>query len=268
LQDIQNVGEIQVFSSEDREWISEKLISWARSDERIVSAAFVGSSASGGDRWSDLDLTFGISSSTTVADVLSDWTTRVVEELGAVVLFDLPVQRTIYRVFLLPGALQVDLSFSSAEDFGPRGPRFELIFGEANEGQWISAPPQEQAFGLAIHHIVRAHICIERGRLWQAEYWQHQARDLALTLACQWHNLEPRNGRGFDALPDSVHEQFSPCFVGALSVGTLTRALAVTTQILLQNTPAAPKEVEQLREMLQEISLPPEIAQAKTGAAS
>ena len=47
------------------------------------------------------------------------------------------------RLFLLPDALQVDLSFSPAEGFGPKGPDFRLLFGTA------SPPPPPAAAVLA-----------------------------------------------------------------------------------------------------------------------
>lgn len=245
-----------MFSSEYREQLSSELVALARADSRIVSAAFVGSSARGGDRWSDIDLTFGVADGATIEDVLSDWTKSMVEQFDAVVLFDLPVQRTIYRVFLMPGALQVDLSFAPASDFGALGPRFELIFGTANERQWIAAPPPKQTFGLAVHHVIRAHICIERNRLWQAEYWQHQARDLALTLACHRSDLEPSNGRGFDTLPGEVLARFSDAFASGPIENELRRALAVAASLLLDYAPDMPDEIGQLRLMLEEIMSP------------
>jgi hypothetical protein len=42
-----------------------------------------------GDRFSDLDLTFGIADSARVADVLNDWTRMLSDELDAVQLADL-----------------------------------------------------------------------------------------------------------------------------------------------------------------------------------
>ncbi|HEY7032656.1 MAG TPA: hypothetical protein VH482_15040, partial [Thermomicrobiales bacterium] len=129
-----------MFRVEDRERVREVVVEKARRDPRVVAAAAVGSSASGGDRWSDLDLTFGVADGVPVEAVLADWTRAVVDQFEAAVLFDLPVGSTIYRVFLLPGALQVDLSFGPAAEFGARGPRFRLLFGEAVEKPW-AAPP-------------------------------------------------------------------------------------------------------------------------------
>ena len=58
----------------------------------------------GGDRFSDLDLTFGIADHVQVADVLDDWTRTLIDELDAVQLADLERGPTTYRVFLLPDA--------------------------------------------------------------------------------------------------------------------------------------------------------------------
>ncbi len=43
----------------------------------------------GGDRFSDLDLTFGIAEQARVADVLADWTQTLIDELAAVQLAEL-----------------------------------------------------------------------------------------------------------------------------------------------------------------------------------
>lgn len=89
----------------------------------MVAGAAVGSLAvDRGDRFSDLDLTFGIADQVPVADVLDDWTRTLVDELDAVHLADLERGATTYRVFLLPDALQFDLSMTPAARFRPAGP--------------------------------------------------------------------------------------------------------------------------------------------------
>jgi hypothetical protein len=242
-----------VFSSDDREQLRTRLIERARSDPRISAAAAVGSSASGGDRWSDLDLTFAVAPGVPVKDVLDEWTGSLVSADGAAVLFDLPVWSTIYRVFLLPGALQVDLSFTPASDFGARGPRFELLFGDAVRHPDPGAPPLESLFGLGVHHAVRGHICIERGRVWQAEYWIHETRNQALALACQRRGLESSHGRGFDALPADVRDAFAGSLARDLTAPELRRALAVATAGLLREAADIPESVRRVEPMLAEI---------------
>jgi hypothetical protein len=246
-----------MFSIEDRDRVRESLIDEARSDQEIVAAAAVGSSAGGGDRWSDLDLTFAVSDTTTVEQVLSRWTALMREQFSADVLFDIAVGPTVYRVFLLPGALQVDLSFSPAAQFGPRTPRFKLLFGTAAEHPSPVAPPDgDEIFGYGVHYAMRAYICIERGQFWQAEYLLHGARDYAMTFACANRGLETRYARGFDLLPAEVLATYEATFAHSLTEPELRRALAVLTTALLDEGESTVDYVRRLRPMLVEITNP------------
>ena len=65
---------------------------------------------------------------------LDDWTLTLTTELGAVQLVEFEVGAMIYRVFLLPDALQFDLSMTPASEFRPEGPRFQLLFGQTAPG--------------------------------------------------------------------------------------------------------------------------------------
>jgi len=228
-----------VFTIEQRERVHDRLVEMARQDPRVVAAAVVGSRASGGgDRWSDLDLTFGLAADASVADVLLDWTRSVEREFGAVRLFDLPFLSSLYRVFLLPGNLQVDLSFTPGAEFGALGPNFALLFGAAVERAHIPSPSAEYLLGLCVHHAVRARLCIERGRLWQAEYWISGVRDQALALACLRHGLEARNARGFDQLPAPVTAALGDALVRSIDRAELLRALASAIEGLLREAVA------------------------------
>jgi hypothetical protein len=223
-----------MFSPDTREHLRDYLIEKAHCDPRIVAAAAVGGSAADGDRWSDLDLTFGVAADATMDEVLSDWTEAMRFEFNAAILFDLTRGSSIYRVFLLPGMLQVHLSFTPAADFGARGPRFQLLFGEAIEHPLAPPEPSDHLFGLGIHHLVRATLCIERGRLWQAEFWVHEARDDALTLACRRFGLEESYGRGFDMLPADLRDQVLDGLVGKLTPEELRRAVSAVLATLLR----------------------------------
>ena len=198
-----------MFTVKDRERVRERILELAAGDARVVGSAVVGSLAlSEGDRWSDLDLTFAVADNFPLEEVLADWTRTLVQEFDAVELFDLGAGASIYRVFLLPGCLQFDLSFTPASQFGATGPKFKLLFGTMVEKPQIQPTPAQELFGYAVHHAVRARICIERGRYWQAEYWISGARDYALSLACRRRNLSPFYGRSFDDLPADVRNRF------------------------------------------------------------
>lgn len=119
-----------MFSIGARDELRDRVLEMAREDRRVVAAAEVGSLALGeGDRWSDIDLTFAVDDAAGVGKVLDDWTSTV-EDLAGIELFDLAVGPSIYRVFMFPDCLQLDLSFTSASQFRPTSHRFRLIFGQ------------------------------------------------------------------------------------------------------------------------------------------
>src|SRR5689334_11796109 len=123
-----------MFNVKDRDRIRDYVLEHATSDARVIAGAMVGSLAlNEGDRWSDLDLTFAVADDFSMFDVLEDWTRDLVEKFDAAHLFDLPSGASIYRVFLLPGLLQFDLSFTPASKFGATGPKFKMIFGNSVE---------------------------------------------------------------------------------------------------------------------------------------
>src|SRR5207249_8562441 len=118
--DTAEVGSRLVFTVEQRDALRDQLLRLAEEDEHVVSAAAVGSLAvDGGDRFSDLDLTFGIADHVPVAEVFNDWTRTLIDELDALHLADFDHGPTTYRVFLLPDALQFDLSMTWAAQFRP-----------------------------------------------------------------------------------------------------------------------------------------------------
>jgi hypothetical protein len=224
-----------VFSPDDRERVRDRLLQLAASDTRVVAGAAVGSLArDDGDRWSDLDLTFAVADGVPIRGVLDDWTRLLVREFDAAQLFDLPAGATIYRVFLLPGCLQVDLSFTPTSEFGARGPKFRLLFGTAVERPHTEPPSARELFGYAVHHALRARFCVERGRYWQAEYWVSSLRDYALTLACRRRGLPARHGRGFDDLPADVRDAFEGGLARSLDRNELLRALSSNIAGLLR----------------------------------
>jgi hypothetical protein len=244
-----------MFTVEERDQVREHVLELARDDPRVVAAAVVGSLADGGgDQWSDLDLTFGVEDGAAVSDVLADWTTRIVGELDGVHLFDLPSGATIYRVFLLPGTLQLDVSFTPAAAFGAGGPRWHLLFGAEIEKPRPAAPSAAELFGYAVHHARAARVAIERGRRWHAEYWISALRDHALGLACRRLGLPASYGRGFDDLPGEVLAGFEAAIVRSLERDELLRALACALEVLLSETAEVEELAAKLEPQLRELA--------------
>src|SRR4051812_49282463 len=99
-----------MFTVEERDRVRRRLLDLAEADDAVVGAAITGSAAvEGGDEWSDVDLAFGIRGE--LAPALARWTELLYRELGALHHWDLPFGSSIYRVFLLPDSLEVDIAF-------------------------------------------------------------------------------------------------------------------------------------------------------------
>jgi hypothetical protein len=237
-----------VFTVEQRDALRELVLRLAEEDERVVAGAAVGSLAvDGGDRFSDLDLTFGIADHVQVADVLDDWTRTLIDELDALQLAELERGPTTYRVFLLPDALQLDLSMTPAAQFRPAGPRFRLLFGETAAGEsetpappvpgdlFLPTPPVPgDIFGWGVICALHARACVERGRVWQAEHYVGAVRDHALSLACLRQELPAVQARGYDDLSAETLARFEDAHVGSVEPGALRVALAASVLALMR----------------------------------
>ncbi|WIG57831.1 MAG: hypothetical protein OJF49_000576 [Ktedonobacterales bacterium] len=225
-----------MFTIEQRDALRNRVLRLAEEDERVVAGAAVGSLAvDGGDRFSDLDLTFGIADQVPVADMLDDWQRTLTDEFDAVHLTDLERGPTIYRVFLLPDALQFDLSMTPAAQFRPAGPRFRLLFGEtaAGKSEAPTPPVAGDIFGWGVIYALHARACIERRRVWQAEHCVGAVRDHALTLACLRQGLPAVQARGYDSLSTETLARFVDTHVGAVEPGALRAALAAAVLALM-----------------------------------
>jgi len=225
-----------VFTLEQRDGLRDRVLRLAEEDERVVAGAAIGSLALGaGDRFSDLDLTFGVVDGVSVAEVLDDWTRTLAAEREAVQLTDLERAPTIYRVFLLPNALQFDLSMTPADRFRPAGPRWRTLFGETAEGESRPTPPvPHDLFGWGVIYALHSRTCIERGRSWQAEHYVGAVRDHALALACLREGLPAVQARGYDELSAETLARFAETHVPALDPAALRVALAASVRALLR----------------------------------
>lgn len=223
-----------MFTPKIRERVRQRVIELARSDTRVTAGAIIGSMAyEAGDKWSDIDVTFGVVNSVRPEVVLDDWTKTLSRELDVLDYWDLRSGASIYRVFLLPNGLEIDISVTPEDAFGARGPNFHMLFGTAQKHQPTAQPDTSLLIGLCWHHVLHARASIERHKLWQAEYWISELRHHILELACLRLNENPREGRGFDRLPSSVKESLTEALVRSLSEPQLNRALAVATRCFI-----------------------------------
>jgi hypothetical protein len=224
-----------VYTPEQRDEIRDRLLERARADDRVTGAALTGSAALGNeDRWSDVDVFLGVATSADLDEVVSDWTSAVHEEAGAVHHWDVHAGAALYRVFLLASGLQVDIAFTPESDFGARSPSFRVVFGEPVDVPTPEPPAFADVAGLGWLGILHASKAIERGRPWEAAYWIGSVRDQTLTLACLRLGESPHYSRGADGLPTGVTAPLEETLVSAPRAGELRRALRAARQCLLE----------------------------------
>ena len=248
-----------MFTAEVRDHVRQRVIELARADPRVTTGALTGSMAfEAGDNWSDIDVAFGVANGATPEAVLEDWTQVLNRELDVLDHFDLHSGPSIYRVFLLPSGLEVDVAVTPAEAFGARGPHFRSLFGTTQKLQPVEQPNASSLIGLCWHHVLHARACIERHKPWQAEYWISEIRDHILELACLRLGENAFYGRGFDRLPSHLGDPLADALVRSLKEAELRRALTVATRCLIGELEEWDSTLcARLSPVLQEFGAPP-----------
>lgn len=222
-----------MFSIERRQQVSDRLLQRARADERVIGAARTGSAARGvQDRWSDIDLFFGVTENA-LGEVLADWSSWVYSDLRAVHHFDLRAGSATYRAFLLADGLEIDLGFAPAGDFGPVGDgALDVVFGDPVERK-DSQPDADHVIGLCWHHAAHARAAIARHQPWHAEYWISALRDHTISLACLRHGLSSHYAKEAGELPTAELDALADAVVARLDEEELIRALAAAVAAFL-----------------------------------
>lgn len=223
-----------MFTPAEREAIRTAILEKAQADPRLSGGAITGSKAMGNeDRWSDIDLAFGVRSASGVEEVLADYSTFMAQRFGVVDTLDVPSGAWIYRVFLLRNTLQVDLAFAPEEAFGARAPSFVLVFGNAANLAPPSPASSGHLIGMAWLYALHARTSLMRGKLWQAEHFISGLRGYVLTLACSRLGLPTRDGRGYDQLPPKVLASIREGVPASLEANDLQKAFACAARGLL-----------------------------------
>jgi predicted nucleotidyltransferase len=227
--------ENSMFTIAFRDHVLRRVLELARADPRVTGGALTGSTARGsGDRWSDIDVAFGIADANLLAAVIDDWTQALDQEFSLVNHFDLSrTGKRIFRVFLFPSGLEVDVSVMAAEEFGAFGSKFRALFGTAHQLEAMLQPEASYLMGLGWLHVFHARAFIERHQPWKAEYWISGVRDQVIALACLRLGENAIYGDGVDRLPRAVTDPLAGALVRSLEEGELRRALAVGTTCLI-----------------------------------
>jgi hypothetical protein len=229
-----NLSDEALFTADERSKAGEWVIALAQRDQRITGGALTGSLANQtGDRWSDVDVAFGVTAGANFADIFSDWTPLIEQQLGVVHFWELAAGPALYRVYLLANGLELDIGLWPAAHFAKAGEKFRLVFGESAERSAPAAASIDHLIGLCWHHALHARAAIERTRLWEAEYYISALRDHALEIACVRFGEPSVYARGTDQLPREVTTPYEASLIGVLEPSALVRALDAATRAFL-----------------------------------
>lgn len=221
-----------MFTVRERERVRRGLLELARADPEVMGAAHVGSFVDGGgDRWSDIDINLGIRGGD-LRPALGRWTGWLYDGFSALHHWDLPAGAAVYRVFLLPGWLEVDLGFRPEADFGPKGPHWETVFGPTVPAASPAPSNVDELLGHAWHHLRLARVCVERNRVWQAVHWINGTRDQVIALAAVRLGLPAGYAKGAHLLPPELTEPLASTLVTGLGEAELRHALAALSAVL------------------------------------
>jgi hypothetical protein len=252
-----------MFTTAQRDELLARVLELARADPRVMAGALTGSMSVGAeDDRSDIDITFGIADGTPPDAVLDEWTAGYAREFGTLHHFDLRAGAAIYRVFLLPSGLELDVAVAPQQVFGARGPRFRSLFGPTGQLDPTPQPDAQHLIGLCWHHVLHARSCIERGKPWQAEYWISALRDNTLALACLRLGEDAVYARGVDRLPAAVTAPLAGALARSLEAAELRRALAAATACFTRELEAQDRALHsRLEPVLREFGAPLAVAE-------
>lgn len=223
---------MRMFTAEERERVRAAVTRFAEDDPAVLAAAHTGSYAVGGpDTHSDIDIALAVAGDLSV--VMDAWTRWLEDVHGALHHWDLASGSAVIRVFLLPGGLEADIAFVPVDDFGPHGPQFRLVFGEAHTKRTPAKADRTQLVGLAWHHVLHVRACIARGHLWQAEHWTAALRDKIIALACLRLGIRTDNAKGAHLLPHGATRLLAATLVRELTAEELARALSASVAALV-----------------------------------
>jgi len=236
---------MSLFTPEEREMTAEQVSCLLGNDSRINGVVVVGSLASGGDRWSDIDIEVVVGDDEELLVVAADWVGNLYELLPVVHHFETAFGDTLVRGFLLENLLELDLAFDQANRFSIWGPA-RVVFdrsGRVTDAAHASArgelhiSDRAGEAGFAWHDVLHAYTAVRRGRPWQGLWYMERIRNRTLKLAQERRGFYADFFADFfdyvDDLPVEVLTMLEEALVASLSPESLLDAIEVATRAFL-----------------------------------
>lgn len=217
-----------MFTVEQRNRIRDELVTMAETDESIVGAAFVGSTATGEqDAWSDIDLMLQLSPMADEAEVVDRWTKHLYTNYAGVHHLDVMASGGVrYRVFLTSDSLQMDISFWPHDAFRAKGDRFRLLFGSPNAPEPPAADDVDALIGQSWLFAIHVRAALARKQRWFALSLMDTLRDRIVMLASIRLGLNPHQRREVDQLPTEFLMELEQARAASLHADELDRSFS------------------------------------------
>lgn len=161
------------------------------------------------------------------------WTEWIAAENGVSDTFDVRASGALYRVFLLPSTLQVDISFWPHEQFRATEEGFHVLFGTPNPSTTAASPDPDPIIGTGWLYAFHARSALARSRPWQAALMLDDLRAQILALACIRHGLNPWHGRDVDRLPTRELAALETTRAGDLDADALATSMRRSIELFL-----------------------------------
>ncbi len=237
---------------EPRDLIRDFVLRQAKEDPRIVAAAVIGSIASGSDdRWSDLDFTFGVTEDAAVADVMEDWSTKLIGGFGGITFSTFGVE----SLFTGCSYSQTGRRSTCRSPLAPRGSWGDRSSHSSARTRSGSSPRHRPTTRS------RRGCCTRGTRWWRSSAAKSGTRstasarcDRALTIACQRRDLPTGHGKGFDRLSHGACRDADSALVRSLDSAELRRALAAAAGVLLRQGEEVTDGLAEVKRQLNDLS--------------
>ncbi len=223
-----------MFTSKERDTIRNQILEKAQGDFRLSGGAITGSFVLGNeDRWSDVDLAFGVIGQDKVEATLKDFTQFMYDNYDCYHHLDVLSGDWTYRVFFLNNTLQVDIAFVHDEQFRARAPSFKLVFGKSLEPHYNPPRQVDVLVGWAWLYALHVRTSLARQKYWQSEYYISGIRDYVISMMCLRHNLPTTEGRGVDSLPIDLRTSLEAGLMSSLHPAELRRAFEAIIEVFI-----------------------------------
>jgi hypothetical protein len=256
------MDDFNLYTPEDRSEALKQLLDAAESDSSIGAGIIVGSGAYGFlDEYSDIDLSFVVTSPEVLHDVFDQWRS-IVPNLFPVFEHTESIRgdHSLLHVYMLDNCLEVDIGFICFNVLAGKRKHWKVAFDriggveEKLADTWESLQDShkerlESCYTSRIkaiwHYIQHCAVAIKRNRLWQAVSDIEDMRMQAVTLHAFCNGLDPGRYHDVDGMENEFRSTLAGTLVKSINQQSLAKALREVAACFFREAKITEKELGQ-----------------------